>query len=135
MSKPVGHPLGSSLAEIMSPVVIQFWQEHLRRHKNKMFATLILNGLQQGFKIGYQRNAGRLQQARSNMILAMSHETVVDEYLRQEGRRKDSNGGTSRRDGRFPDSSQPHRSHPLERKRECMEAHRGSVISKGRERK
>ena len=37
-----------------------------------------------GFKIGYQRNAGCLQQARSNMILAMLHKTVVDKYLRQE---------------------------------------------------
>ena len=113
-------PLIGSLAEITSPVVLPFWQQHLKQHKDKALTDRILNGLQYGFRVGYQRKSGQLQQAKSNMMSARTHGGAVDEYLRQEEEagRVAVAGLATRRSKQFTDLAEPYWPGLVQRKAE-----------------
>ena len=75
------------LQNIVTPLNLAFWQEELQSHQDKEFTKLILKGLSSGFRIGFNPQRlprGTLQPARRNMLLALEHPKVVDEYLTRE---------------------------------------------------
>ena len=46
-------PLPQHATDIVSPIAIPFWQEHLSQHPDQQFAQLILTGLKEGFPVGF----------------------------------------------------------------------------------
>ena len=74
----------NSLGEaIVTPLVLPEWQMALKGHPDKEFAAYITSGIEQGFRLGYQRReVPRLQQARGNM--STPEPEVVTNYLERE---------------------------------------------------
>ena len=73
------------LASIVTPLQAEKWSELLGSHPDHSLVEYILQGLQQGFHIGYQRG-GKLQAIKKNMLSALEHPEVVEKYLQEECR-------------------------------------------------
>lgn len=75
------------LGRISSPLSsnLLVWRKRLRLHPDQEFAEYILNGLGQGFRIGFNHMTPR-RSATRNMPSAMEHPEVVVRYLREEGK-------------------------------------------------
>ena len=76
--------LPEELYQINSPVRLSVWQEELARHPDQAFAQYIIQGLSQGFRIGYQHKTSSLKPAKYNMLSASQHPDVVSSYLHEE---------------------------------------------------
>ena len=61
---------------IVSSVLILFWQEHLVHHPDHQFSMLILSGLDSGFPIGFEATS-KLRSANANLISARDRPQVV----------------------------------------------------------
>ena len=72
------------LKQIICPLNRTVWEQELKAHPDPQFAEYILAGIQYGFRIGFSRSAGKLRDCGSNMISAMEHPQVVDDYLANE---------------------------------------------------
>lgn len=70
------------LADIQTPVVYLAWHEGLRNHPDQHFANYVLQGLREGFRIGFQHHASPLQSSRSNMLI--TNPEVVTNYIKTE---------------------------------------------------
>ena len=80
---PMVHP--SPLGAIVTPLRWQVWEAELRGHPDRAFASLIVDGIRHGFRIGFdRRNAPELRPKRRNMGSAYQHSEVVDNYLTTE---------------------------------------------------
>ena len=84
--RPAGGPfdLPSVLSHIESPLnaCISSWQESLASHPDNKFAHYILQGLQEGFRIGYQYSGNALRQMKRNMPIP--DPGTVSEYVGKE---------------------------------------------------
>ena len=62
------------------------WRESLRCHPDEEFGRYILQGIEKGFRIGFNHGAWRqnLQPAKRNMPSALAHASIVDSYLKEE---------------------------------------------------
>ena len=57
----------------------------LKHHPDNEFASLVINGVRDGFKIGYDYAPGRIRKGKSrNLGSAYEHPHVVTEYLNAE---------------------------------------------------
>ena len=59
------------------------WQVSLSSHPDKDFATVVMDGLQNGFRVGFDHSE-LLQPDRRNMLSAEQHPEVTDRYLEAE---------------------------------------------------
>ena len=73
-----------SLQGITTPLKLEYWQQQLSSHPDGKFAQLILNGMEQGFKIGFQHSSSQLRSKGGNMLSTRSHPEVVSEYIATE---------------------------------------------------
>ena len=76
-----GQAVPECLREIVSPLKVCKWHSYLHQHPNQEFAEVILRGISEGFRIGYDASWGPLRQKQSNMLSAMEHPEVVAEYV------------------------------------------------------
>ena len=74
------------LKRITSPLCVEFWRAQLGRHPVQEFAHLILKGMEQGFKIGFNYGSHQLKSKNSNMLSAVTQAGVVTSYLEEESR-------------------------------------------------
>ena len=74
-----------NLSVIKSPLSAHLpaWQANLSSHPDKDFATVVMDGLQHGFRVGFD-HSGRLRPAHRNMPSAEQHPEVIDRYLEAE---------------------------------------------------
>ena len=84
--KPL-HQIVTSLAlsEIITPLHWRTWEEALCSHPDKTFSKLIVEGIREGFRIGFNYN--RFHSTKScnrNMASAYEHPIIVSEYLEEE---------------------------------------------------
>ena len=77
--KDVSHLVMSP--EVCSPLVASAWEEELSSHPDKCFVEFILQGIQRGFRIGFDRRKW-LVPATSN--LSVNNPQTVTEYLSKE---------------------------------------------------
>lgn len=77
--QPHVHP---SLADIQTPVRLTAWQKGLANHPDQRFAKYVLQGLSEGFRVGFQYQTNQLQQSHRNMLITQP--TVVGEYILNE---------------------------------------------------
>ena len=57
-------------------------------HPDRWFASYILRGIEEGFRIGFHGDHEKLRSRMKNMISAAEHPVVVDDYLEGERRHK-----------------------------------------------
>ena len=65
------------------PLNVATWCKHLNHHPDRDFTDYILNGIQNGFRLGINPEATYTSVSR-NMRSATIHQDVIDEYLKQE---------------------------------------------------
>ena len=73
----------SWLHRVSTPLMLREWSIELSEHPDPVFRNYILNGIQKGFCIGFNR-VGRCTSAASNMHSALENAAVVLEYLQKE---------------------------------------------------
>ena len=71
-------------AAIITPLEWSRWQSALRGHPDKEYATYIVQGLRDGFRIGFQYGTVCCQSTKSNMPSARRCEDKVAEFLASE---------------------------------------------------
>ena len=92
------YPLPSLFA-IHSPLRAEAWECHLSSHPDRSFASYIVEGIRQGFRIGFARSAmPSLLSTRRNMKSAYANSSVVDDYIAAELEKGRLIGPLSRRD-------------------------------------
>ena len=69
---------------MQTPLVLREWREWLGQHPDRAYAEYLLQGLEEGFCIGFKHGECASTSAKSNMQSAMVNPTVVDEYLEKE---------------------------------------------------
>ena len=73
----------AALVEIITPLISEVWEHELANHPDQSFAAYVVNGIKQGFRVGYDR-ANTYASCISNMVSALQHPDVVADYLQQE---------------------------------------------------
>lgn len=75
----------SYLQAVSSPLRdhLPAWSCYLADHPDSRFRDYMLNGIQYGFRIGFDYSAP-LRSARQNMLLATNHPEAIDEYIKGE---------------------------------------------------
>ena len=68
-----------------TPLRVAAWREALASHPDQEFASYIVQGITEGFRIGFDYNGHSCQKASTNLVSAMAHPKVVDDYLGKEG--------------------------------------------------
>ena len=81
LTRPLALPVFSS----PPPLPVSAWRAYLANHPDQSFATYILNGLKDGFRIGFDRTRP-LRSSRRNMKSALENKAVVDAYIDEETR-------------------------------------------------
>ena len=80
---PTYHPL---LSNITTPLVVEEWGLHaVGSHPDQDFDHLV-DGITNGFSIGFSRKLGKCQSAKRNTMSAVENPTVVKAYLEKECR-------------------------------------------------
>ena len=72
------------LAAISTPLHLEVWRSELRRHPDRVYSGLILQGLSRGFRIGFDYACHSCRSAKKNMASAIQHPEPVGEYLSRE---------------------------------------------------
>ena len=79
---PVILPRG--LGEVATPLVWRAWQACLARHPDRMFADWVVNGIREGFRIGFNYAQHHPKGARRNMASASERPQLIRDYLAKE---------------------------------------------------
>ena len=74
----------SEQSKIISPVNPQFWEDGLATHPDREFAPFSTQGLQYGFRIGFQTDIVQLRSARANHQSVVYHLGVLSQYFDRE---------------------------------------------------
>ena len=57
------------------------WQDHLHSHPDKNLADYVIQGIRDGFRVGFDYAYHHTKQTSSNRKSALEHATVVQKYL------------------------------------------------------
>ena len=80
-----GQVMGN-LGKIKTPLVASAWAKALEQHPDRDFVEFVMNGIVQGFRIGFDYHTHKCQPAKQNIISAKKNPLIVAEYLgRQDG--------------------------------------------------
>ena len=72
--------------EVRTPLVKEEWARCLEDHPDSRLRSYIVNGIEQGFRIGFQHATRRCKRAKRNMQSAYENPAVIDKYLAKEVR-------------------------------------------------
>ena len=72
------------LTEIITPLKVEAWRKALSTHPDRRFCQYITDGLEKGFRIGFNYNSQSIRSAKSNMRSATQHPQVVSDYITRE---------------------------------------------------
>lgn len=67
-----------------TPLLAPVWQAALRDYPDPRLRHFLVQGLQEGFRIGYNAPRGQLRPAKRNIPSSYEHPEVVDKYLANE---------------------------------------------------
>lgn len=71
-------------AHISTPLILSHWHQALELYPYRELADFFLQGVSQGFRIGFAHGSVLLKSAKQNLEGARSHPKVVEEYLQTE---------------------------------------------------
>jgi len=69
------------LTKVVTPLIVSEWRRQLQQHPDTRYKDYILEGIQQGFRIGFRYRNHTCQAAGKNMRSALDNAGVVDQYL------------------------------------------------------
>ena len=75
--------LPPEMQHISTPLKINAWERGLRNHPDKQFTEYLIQGITQGFRIGFNYSQP-LRSSKNNMISADQHPEIIDDYLANE---------------------------------------------------
>ena len=79
-----GNPHGiDELIQVTTPLDADIWEAALVPHPDRAYATYVVRGLREGFRIGFQWGAP-LRSARANMPSTRLRPTVIADYIAKE---------------------------------------------------
>ena len=78
-----GAPAPAWLQKVTTPLILREWIKEQKDHPDADFRSYILNGIKNGFRIGFNR-AITCKSASSNMRSAIENVEAVEEYLKKE---------------------------------------------------
>ena len=64
-----------------TPLKSDVWCRELLQHPDREFVEIILHGITEGFRIGYDASKSQLKQQATNMLSASAHREVVSHYI------------------------------------------------------
>ena len=76
--------LPEQLRKITTPLKREIWTQELTDHPDKTLSALIVQGIAEGFRVGYDPDRAALQSKEGNMRSATEHAEVVSKYLAEE---------------------------------------------------
>ena len=79
-----GPDIPPEACSVTTPLILSAWRGLLLSHPHRELVHLFLQGIANGFRIGFASDATDLKPARRNMRSAMLHPEVVDQYLEKE---------------------------------------------------
>ena len=74
----------SQASHVHTPLIFSSWKQALIQHPNQPLVNFFLEGISQGFRIGFNQLPIRLKSAHKNLKGALEHPHVVEEYLSSE---------------------------------------------------
>ena len=72
------------LAMVNSPLVVDQWRALLSEHPDGEFKELLLSGIVEGFRIGFNYIQSDCRSAKRNMLSAIQNPSVVNDHLSKE---------------------------------------------------
>ena len=72
------------LRVMSTPLKPVSWRSELLNHPDQEFVKTLLQGIAEGFRIGYDASKAHLRQKAANMLSASEHREVVSLYLMEE---------------------------------------------------
>ena len=69
---------------ITTPLLVGAWRQCLHTYPHPEVAKFVMQGLTEGFRIGFNYSQSKLKSAKRNMLSARSQPTVVESYLAEE---------------------------------------------------
>ena len=72
------------LNQIRTPLKIAEWAKELSNHTDQRYAQYLLQGITEGFRIGFRHRDSICRSAESNMLSAQQNPEVIDGYLAKE---------------------------------------------------
>ena len=72
------------LQTIETPLKLEAWGEALSNHPDYGFVHYILEGVHNGFRIGFDYTSCTTTPTKGNMLSAAQHADVISEYLKKE---------------------------------------------------
>ena len=76
--------LSSDFGGITTPFVVQVWEKMLSDHPDWVYCEYLLNGMSEGFRIGFDYSKCVCTSAKSNMGSASQNPSIIDKYVEQE---------------------------------------------------
>ena len=67
-----------------TPLSPRAWTEMLASHSNQQLVCFFLDGISNGFRLGFNHTQSTLKFAGKNLLAAMAHPDIVIEYLQHE---------------------------------------------------
>ena len=79
------HPikLPPGMEQVITPLAWRVWDEALREHPDQRFQRYIVEGIRDGFRVGFNYEVG-LRSSPTNVASAREHPEVVQDYLSKE---------------------------------------------------
>ena len=74
------------LLPVITPLQWLTWAMVLESHPDRDFSAYIVEGLRDGFRLGFNYASHICTSANRNMVSALQHPEVIDKYLREETR-------------------------------------------------
>ena len=77
-------PLPPNLQQVQTPLRVVQWCTVLASHPDQRFARYILDGIEKGFRIGFDSLQHSYTPCKGNMLSILAHPQVVQDYLEHE---------------------------------------------------
>ena len=82
--RPRAGTVPQEFCSVRTPLVWAKWARYLEAHPDQDYAAYIVQGLQEGFRIGFDHQRHNCRKAKQNMVSAREKPEVVREYLGKE---------------------------------------------------
>ena len=67
-----------------TPLILGRWAYYLLKHPDQNLARFLMEGLERGFRIGFDHSQAKLKKAGSNLLSASLNQDVVSSYIKEE---------------------------------------------------
>jgi hypothetical protein len=82
--RPKDRNVPPQLLSISTPLKWETWAGALQSHPDQEFAAYVVEGLKEGFRIGFDYAGHTCTPAKRNMLSASQHPEVIEEYVKEE---------------------------------------------------